>query len=344
MELAYRCQMMSEKLLKSRAFAISELLKSGWQRDVVDQDIDAALSWARSQRLTAKQEKYRRARQVKKSKLKNDDALDVMFSSMGADPAEIPRRKESDLKVRGNAVGHTIASYKGENPMGLGLSTGGSGGDIKPFVKYDAKAGRLFRADRTQQSDGSFASESVEITNTAQFIVDLANIRVGWINYTSQGPVRRLVVLGKEPIPPRPDDKGADGKLAFKQGFEVDLLLNKETNGGKAVARVLGSAAGCVIEAMDALHDAYSVAAESKAGKLPIVKISGVSPVKSGQSTNYKPEFAIVGWADRPAGLPNVDTALQKVSSPTTAPSTGSTPVGAPVPQQAAMVDASDFG
>lgn len=344
MELAYRCQMLSEKALANRVLAVQALLNAGWKQDVINDSIDAALSWARSQRLTAKQEKYRRTRQANKSKLKNDDALDVMFSSMGSDPAEIPRRKEFDLKVKGNAVGHITASYKGENPMGLGLSTGGSSGDIKPFVKYDAKAGRLFRADRNQQSDGSFASESVEITNTAQFVIDLANIRVGWINYTSQGPIRRLIVLGKEPIPPRPDDKGADGKLAFKQGFEVDLLLNKETNGGNTSARILGSAAGCVIEAMDALHDAYSAASESKTGKLPIVKIAGVSPVKSGQSTNYKPEFAIIGWTDRPAGLPNVDGALQKVSSPSTAPSTGSTQVGAPVPQQAAMASASDFG
>lgn len=234
--------------------------------------------------------------------------------------------------------------------MGLGLSTGGSGGDIKPYVKYDAKAGRLFRADRNQLPDGSFASESVEITNIAQMVIDLANIRVGWINYTAQGPIRRLVVLGQEAIPPRPDDKNADGKPAFKQGFEVDLLLNKEGGGGPA--RVLGSGAGCVIEAMDALHDAYTNAAESKAGKLPVVKITGVSPVKSGQSTNYKPNFAIVNWIDRPAALPAPSATA--APAPTGAPSTGSTIVAPPTatplpantmaPQPAQMADASDFG
>ena len=229
--------------------------------------------------------------------------------------------------------------------MGLGLSTGGSGGDIKPFVKYDAKAGRLFRADRIQQPDGTFASDTVEITQVAQFVADLANIRVGWINYTSQGPVRRLVVLGKEAIPPRPDDKNSDGKPAFKQGFELDILLNNEANGGNKAPRVLGSAAGCVIEAMDALHDAYTAAPESKAGKLPIVKITGVQPVKAGQSTNYKPTFAIVNWIDRPAGLPMPGEAAP---APQAAPATGSTvvapPVSAQAPQPAAMADASDFG
>jgi hypothetical protein len=229
--------------------------------------------------------------------------------------------------------------------MALGLSTGGSGGDIKPYVKYDAKAGRLFRMDRVQHSDGTFSSESHEITNTAQMVMDLANIRVGWINYTSQGPIRRLVVLGQEAIPPRPEDKNTDGKPAFKQGFEVDLLLDKNSGGGGL--RVLGSAAGCVIEAMDALHDAFTGAAESKAGKLPVVKISGVSPVKSGQSTNYKPNFAIVNWIDRPQPLAGTAPQTQPSQS---APATGSTQVSAPssqpaqAPQQAQLADAGDFG
>ena len=222
--------------------------------------------------------------------------------------------------------------------MGLGLTTGGAGGDIKPYVNYDAKAGRMFRVDRNQQGDGTYATDKIEITSTVQFVADLANIRVGWVNYTSQGPIRRFVTLGKEPIPPRPDDKGADGKPAFKQGFEIDLLLDKNSGGG--APRVFGSAAGCVIEAMDALHDAYTAAPEAKAGKLPIVKISGVQPVKSGQSTNYKPAFAIVNWIDRPQTLKG--EAAPQTNSPSTAPATGSTQVSAP--QQTATADASDFG
>ena len=226
--------------------------------------------------------------------------------------------------------------------MALGLTTS-SGGEIQPYCKYDAKAGRLFRMDRVQHNDGTFSSESYEITNTAQMVMDLANIRVGWINYTSQGPVRRLVVLGKEPIPARPDDKDTNGKPAFKQGFEIDLLLDKASGGGGV--RVLSSAAGCVIEAMDALHDAFTAAAESKAGKLPVVKISNVSPVKSGQSTNYKPNFAIVNWIDRPQPLSGTAPQTQPSQS---APATGSTQVSAPTqqqaPQQAQLADAGDFG
>lgn len=223
--------------------------------------------------------------------------------------------------------------------MALGLTTG-SGADIRPYVTYDAKAGRMFRADRTQSADGMYQTEKTEITNIAQFVVDLANIRVGWINYTSQGPVRKLVVLGKEPIPARPTDVNSEGKPAFKQGFEVDVLLNKDAGGGPA--RILGSAAGCVIEAMDELHDAYTTAPESKTGKLPVVKIATVTPVKSGQSTNYKPTFQIVSWVDRPTAMQGEQAAAPAQATP---PSTGSTTVLPPsnaAPQPAAS--ASDFG
>ena len=220
--------------------------------------------------------------------------------------------------------------------MALGLSIGnGDGGEILPYISFDAKAGRLFRVDRVQGSDGNYSTEKHEITDKAQFVADLANIRVGWINYTSQGPVRKLVTLGKEPIPARPDGKNSEGKPAFKQGFEIDLMLNKDAGGGPA--RILGSSAACVIEAMDELHDTFGNAPESKSGKLPVVKVTSVTPVKSKQSTNYKPVFSIIAWVDRPAGL----QATADAPKPAAAPSTGSTPVAPPAPQ---VASASDFG
>ena len=137
--------------------------------------------------------------------------------------------------------------------MALGITNGSTGGgEIQPYINYDAKAGRMFRVDRAVGGDGAWHTDKVEITTTVQMVMDLERIRVGWINYTTQGPVRHLVTIGKEPIPPRPADKNAEGKPAFKQGFEVQILLDKASGGG--VPRVFGSAAGCVIEAMDALR------------------------------------------------------------------------------------------
>lgn len=225
--------------------------------------------------------------------------------------------------------------------MALGISAGGGSGEIKPFIKYDARAGRMFRIDRSQNASGQYESNDVDISQDCTFVADLANIRVGWINYSPQGPVKRMVVLGQAAIPPRPEDKGTDGKPLFKQGFEFTVLLSKAHGGGPA--REFGSAAGCVIEAVDALHDAFMAAPEHAAGKLPIVKMVKTSAVKSGQSTNYKPTFEISGWVDRPDGLPA--PAISNAPASTTPPATGSTqaepPAQAPQP---ATAGADDFG
>jgi hypothetical protein len=216
--------------------------------------------------------------------------------------------------------------------MALGLSRSGNGGgngEFQPYCKYDAKAGRLFRIDRVQDAGGNYSNDTVEITNTAQFVADLANIRVGWIYYSTNGPIRILVGLGKEAIPPKPADKGADGKPLYKQGFELDILLDNKSGG--APARVINSTAGCVIDAIDEIHDIYNAAPESKAGKLPVVKIASVSPVKSGQSTNYKPIFAIVSWVDRPAALATTEPA-QTATTTASPPATGSTVAPPPTP------------
>jgi hypothetical protein len=224
--------------------------------------------------------------------------------------------------------------------MALGLSAGGSGGgEIQPYINYDAKAGRMFRVDRSQGGDGMWNTDKVEITNTVQMVMDLANIRVGWINYTTQGPVRKLVVLGQEPIPARPDDKNAEGKPAFKQGFEINLLLDKASGGG--VPRVFGSAAGCVIEAMDALHDAYSAlpsqgwqAADRQDRERAARQ---VRPVHELQADLCHREL------DRSAGAA-CRLYRSRVAGSASAPSTGSTVVPPPAPQQAAMAGANDFG
>jgi hypothetical protein len=216
--------------------------------------------------------------------------------------------------------------------MGLGLSYSDAG-EIKPYVKYDARAGRLFRMDRVANGDGTYSSDPVDITNAAQFVADLGAIRVGWIAFTQQGPQKRLVTLGTGPVPERPGDLGSDGKPIFKQGFELDIVLGKAAGGGPA--RVFGHTARCVVEAIDALHDAYMAAPEAKSGQLPVVRIANTVAVKSGQSTNYKPVFEISGWVARPAGL---DAAPR-----TNAPATGSTHVAPPAPAPVA-VSADDFG
>jgi hypothetical protein len=108
-QLQYRCALLPEKARNSRPLAFTELLKAGWDRELLERELDNALAYARSQAIVNMQEKYRRRRAAKKANLRGDDALDLMFVAAGADPGEIPTRpgkasapswKDAKMKIR----------------------------------------------------------------------------------------------------------------------------------------------------------------------------------------------------------------------------------------------------
>ena len=189
--------------------------------------------------------------------------------------------------------------------MSLGISSGGGGGngaDRVPVVKYDARAGRIFRLDRTQDAGGNWSSNNVEITDGFQAIFDLENIEVGWLNFPAgNAPEMTLVKLG-QPIPPKPSDR-------HKQGFRLLMKLGKSIGGD---VREMASNTGMSIGAMDALHSAYEADRAANPGKLPVVGLESTTAHtstgkdKDGRaqtSTNYAPVWTIVAWVPRPAEL-----------------------------------------
>jgi hypothetical protein len=185
--------------------------------------------------------------------------------------------------------------------MALNLPQRGSGEDRTPIVKYDARAGRLFRVDRTQ-SDGSWESNTVEITPVFQAVMDLENIELGWLYFPTNGaPEIDVAVYGK-PLPAKPSDKA-------RPGFRVHMKLGKQAGGD---IREMAANAAVSIQGMDDLHDAYLKDAKSNPGKLPVVRLDRTTPIvstgkgadgKPVSSQNYQPVWAIVGWADRPPDL-----------------------------------------
>jgi hypothetical protein len=194
--------------------------------------------------------------------------------------------------------------------MGLGLPVNvGGNGDFKRIVKYDARAGRVHRSDRVEVN-GSYENVLTEITNGFAAVFDLENIEVGYAYFAKGAAPAWAVVKIGQPLPAKPSKE-------YKQAFRLDIKLAKSLGGD---VREFGSAAGCVIAAMDQLYDAYTKAPERAAGKLPVVSIANTTMVKSGESTNYAPNFAITAWVDRPAELP--------VKPATAAPA----PVSAPGP------------
>jgi hypothetical protein len=199
--------------------------------------------------------------------------------------------------------------------MGLGLSISTEAGDRKPIVKYDARAGRIHRIDRV---DG--ANVPTEITNGFTAVFDLAGIEVGWARWNSGGaPEWAMVKVGQpKPAKPAPD---------FKQTFKLNIKLNSKIGGD---VREFASSAACVIGAVDKLYDDYLAAPESRAGKLPVVALTGTTMITSGsgaqKSTNYAPVFAITNWLARPADM--AATAAPVIPPPMSRPTTGVQPSG----------------
>lgn len=181
--------------------------------------------------------------------------------------------------------------------MPLGLQTESGGGDFADVVKFDARAGRWFRVDRSQDSAGNWATDSVDITHSFQAVFDLANVEVGWVFFANGlAPQWAMVPLGQA-LPPKPTDQ-------HKQAFRMQLLLGKTAGGD---VREFASQAKAVIGAVDKLYDAYAADPESKQGLLPVVAMTSSTPIKSsggGQtSTNYAPVFEITAWVKRPDRL-----------------------------------------
>lgn len=177
----------------------------------------------------------------------------------------------------------------------MGLPSGSNGNDdIKPRIEFDAKAGMWSRVDRAQDASGMWQTNKVEMEKGDMFIMDLANIEVGWIAFGGGAPDFRMVPNGT-PVGPKPSD-------GHKAGFRVPVLLPREEG-----SRVFASTAKAVIGGMDEIHTAAEAAPEFRAGQVPVVEIAGrkVIETKTPQGTlrNFSPMLKIVKWVDRPAPL-----------------------------------------
>lgn len=181
---------------------------------------------------------------------------------------------------------------------GMGIPQSGGGGDRTPYIKYNGKAGRFYRIDRTNNG-GTWETDEVEITSDFQAVFDLEDgLEVGWLHFPSGGaPDIQTVKIGNA-FPERPSAQ-------HRSGFRVTMKLGKSVGGD---VREMTSNAQVSIKAMDALYDAYVAGAPTNKGKLPLVKLVKTIPVttqgkdesgKAVSSTNYQPVWEITGWVDR---------------------------------------------
>lgn len=232
--------------------------------------------------------------------------------------------------------------------MGFGMNYDTQTGDIVPIIKYDARAGRLFRIDR---ADG--VNTPVDITANFKAVLDLENVEAGFMNFDTGGaPDFVLVPLGEQ-MPQKPSDK-------HRQGVRLMLKLSKECAApgvladGKGDIREIASVAKAALRGFDELHTLYQAGEKQNPGKLPVVTLKTTLPIQSGsgaqKSTNYQPVFQIVQWVPRPQDLIHKPKARSngevaaKPATQATPPATGSTQVSAPVARQAEPAAAEDFG
>lgn len=186
--------------------------------------------------------------------------------------------------------------------MAFGLSnTGSTGEDFLPLLTYNAKAGRMKISQRVEGPGGWQTQESDITAQQPAFVFDLETVKVGWLFFKAgMAPVKAVVPIG-QPLPPQPagnfgtDDRG--NPLKPRQGFVMHVL------GTDRVKREFSANAGTIIGAIDDLHTTYTTAPEAKEGKLPVVKFTGATEVKSKFGSNYAPVFQIVQWVPRPAEL-----------------------------------------
>ena len=206
--------------------------------------------------------------------------------------------------------------------MAFMSSNSGEGGDFKVYVSYNAKAGRWYTKE-----DKPDAAQFEVTDMTAVF--DMDNLQTGWFLFApGVAPVKQM-----DPSLSHAAPSPGEG---FKRGFQIDVFSSKNLLG----VREFSATAGIVIDAMNDLHDHWLAGKDANPGKLPVVKCVGVTPVTNKHGTNYKPEFQIVSWADRPAELVAPGAVAPAAPPPAaTKPAAHTPPPAAKAPEPAAADD-----
>jgi hypothetical protein len=181
--------------------------------------------------------------------------------------------------------------------MGLGLTGGGGESLISriPYIKWNAKAGRMFRTDRTNEN-GNWESVDVDITDTAIFQVDFDTVKTGWISFSNPIDFSHATPHGVS-FGTKPGENTRENP--YKLGFIVRVFSEKNLDG----LREFSSNAGVSNKAFEALFSKYETDAGTNKGKSPVVKLSGSVAMKNDHGTNFSPVFEIVSWAPRNAAF-----------------------------------------
>jgi hypothetical protein len=173
--------------------------------------------------------------------------------------------------------------------MSLGLSAYHTTGEFSPRFQYDAKSGRISKVDRTADGSGII---KVDVTMSQPVLcLDIGSVEIGWACFPAGVAPSFVMVPFGQPMPARPEGK-------FKAGFR-----SKVWDGRAPHPYEFTSTAGATVNAIEALWDKLVATPEAAAGKVPVIQLVNVEPVRSGQSTNYAPVFTLLQWIDRDVAI-----------------------------------------
>lgn len=176
--------------------------------------------------------------------------------------------------------------------MSLGLNAYHASGDssFAARVEYNAKAGRFYKVERTQDGNGMWATEKVDMTmKQPEFALDLGSIMVGFAYFPPGSPPSTMMVPFGSPMPNRESKD-------YKAGFLVKIYNPRDLG---EEPREFMSTAGVVVAAVEELWEAFQASPDAAAGKIPVVKLVDVKPVQSKHGTNFAPVFAVQQYVDR---------------------------------------------
>ncbi len=160
-------------------------------------------------------------------------------------------------------------------------------GDITPYLKYNAKAGRFYVRPQG-------ASEDVEV-DRPRLAIDMARIKTGWIFYQEGAGPEKVW----DPSPTQMAARPA-GPRKFKRGFEVMVFgADPVPIIGKIGLREFGSTATNVITAILGMHSDYERGWAANPDSVPFYACLGVKPITGAFGTNYEPQFVLKGWVPR---------------------------------------------
>lgn len=179
-------------------------------------------------------------------------------------------------------------------PLNLSINDG----DITPYLKYNAKAGRWY-----VKPEGG--GDEIEI-DKPRLAFDMAHIKTGWIYYQEGSGPEKVWDPSQTQMAPKPP-----GPKKFKRGFEVMVFGADNVPGiGPIGLREFSSTAANCITSILGMYEEYEAGVAANPNCIPFYQCLGVKPIQGAYGTNYEPQFVLKAWvpiAKIPAFQPKFD-------------------------------------